>query len=99
MRTFFTVTGRCGVLLVILTASLSAQRYSGHDHAVFHRAPPPPATAKRQSGNSQNNLKPGPKTSVPAAPQSSSPRASPDSMAKPSVETAHSAVVESKPQF
>ena len=99
MRRFFRVTGSCGVLLVILTASLSAQRYTGHDHAVFHRAPQPPAAAKRQGGNSQSNAKPERKTSIPAAPQSSSPRASSDSMAKPNVETAHSAIVESKPQL
>src|ERR1017187_522887 len=42
--------------LVFLTTGVSAQRYTGHDHAVFHRQPqtPPPAT-RHQSPSSAGN--------------------------------------------
>jgi len=40
---------RTALALLLLTTGLSAQRYTGHDHAVFHRQPqPPPPPPKHQ---------------------------------------------------
>src|SRR5215472_10189562 len=50
--------------VLLLPLGLAAQRYTGHDHAVFHRAPqPPPPTAKHQSQPTTNATKTSPKTS------------------------------------
>ena len=49
--------------LLFLTTGLSAQRYTGHDHAVFHRQPQTPAAAKHQS-SSTNTATSHPKTTA-----------------------------------
>src|SRR5664279_792800 len=50
MPQFRSTIRRIAFSLLLLSTGLSAQRYTGHDHAVFHRQPqsPPPA-AKHQS--------------------------------------------------
>src|SRR6516165_1809923 len=54
---------RIAFALLILSIGLSAQRYTGHDHAVFHRAPqPPPAGAKHASQSSPSGSKASPKS-------------------------------------
>src|ERR1035438_1947731 len=59
---------RIAFALLALTAGLSAQRYTGHDHAVFHRQPqsPPPA-AKHQSPSAGNAATTHQKASVSAS--------------------------------
>jgi len=43
---------RTAFTLLLLATGLSAQRYTGHDHAVFHRQPQPPvASSKHQSSS------------------------------------------------
>src|SRR3974390_1293609 len=55
--------GRLSVILLVLTAGASAQRYTGHDHAVFHRPPSTPSpAAKHQSAPASTT----PKTSTKA---------------------------------
>jgi hypothetical protein len=42
---------RIVLVVAVMTTGLSAQRYTGHDHTVFHRLPqaPPPATKHQPS--------------------------------------------------
>src|SRR5271165_4231179 len=56
---------RVVLAMLLLTAGLTAQRYTGHDHAVFHRSPAPPTAAKHQPPSTTGNSKPQQKT-VPA---------------------------------
>jgi hypothetical protein len=50
MPQFRSTIRRIAFSLLLLSTGLSAQRYTGHDHAVFHRQPQsPPAAAKHQS--------------------------------------------------
>src|SRR5271165_3807139 len=47
---------------------LSAQRYTGHDHAVFHRPAPPPPAVKHQgppANGTKNPQKVAPATATP----------------------------------
>src|SRR6516164_8960700 len=54
---------RIALALSLLSVGLSAQRYTGHDHAVFHRAPQPPSSSvKRQSQPAGPSNKPTPRT-------------------------------------
>src|SRR3974390_455534 len=55
--------GRLSVILLVLTAGVSAQRYTGHDHAVFHRPPSTPSpAAKHQSATASSAAKTSPKS-------------------------------------
>src|SRR5271157_27184 len=50
-----TILGRIAFSLLLFSTGLSAQRYTGHDHAVFHRQPQsPPVGAKHQSPSTIN---------------------------------------------
>ena|SRR5664279_1035747 len=59
---------RIALALLLLTTGVSAQRYTGHDHAVFHRQPqtPPPAT-KHQSSVGENTATGHQKTATSAS--------------------------------
>jgi len=46
---------RIACALLFLTTALSAQRYTGHDHAVFHR-PPQASPAKHQPAPPANGV-------------------------------------------
>src|SRR5215469_105500 len=49
--------------VLLLPLCRAAQRYTGHDHAVFHRPPqPPPPSAKHQSQPTMSGTKTPPKT-------------------------------------
>src|ERR1035438_2324250 len=69
---------RIAVASLWLTTGLSAQRYTGHDHAVFHRQPQaPPVATKHQSPSAGNTAASHQKTTTPAsAPAQQGPRAS-----------------------
>jgi hypothetical protein len=76
------MTCRVALTLLFLTTGLSAQRYTGHDHAVFHRQPQPPApTSKHQSASSAVGGAPG-RQKTPVAPPASTPQASRTSTAQ-----------------
>src|SRR5664279_3613981 len=50
---------RIAVALLFLSTGVSAQRYTGHDHAVFHRQPQtPPAATRHQSPPPAGNATP-----------------------------------------
>src|SRR5271169_2354184 len=66
----FRTIRRIACALLILSAGLSAQRYTGHDHAVFHRPAPPPPAVKHQ-GPPTNGIK-NPQKAAPATPQPAS---------------------------
>jgi len=55
-------------LILLLSMSLSAQRYTGHDHAVFHRPPQPSATVKHQTPPPPSSSSKAPTKNTPAAP-------------------------------
>src|SRR3974390_3145138 len=60
MKRGFSTAVRSSLAVILLTVGMSAQRYTGHDHAVFHRPPQPPApTAKHTLP--QNNAKTTPR--------------------------------------
>ena len=52
-------------LILLLTAGLSAQRYTGHDHGVFHR---PPQTSSSSSKHPSTSPANGSKTAPKSAP-------------------------------
>src|ERR1035441_3980517 len=61
--------------LVFLTTGVSAQRYTGHDHAVFHRQPqtPPSATRHQSPSSAGNAVTTHQKTTASASPPSQQP--------------------------
>ena len=68
MLQFYTTIRRIAFALLFLTTALSAQRYTGHDHAVFHRPPqPPPSAVKRQTPSPANGSTSRPKTTATAS--------------------------------
>src|SRR6516164_1315349 len=69
MSVAFARIGRIALVLLSTAACLSAQRYSGHDHAVFHRPPAPPAAQKHPSTPAPGGVKaPPPSKQAPAPP-------------------------------
>jgi hypothetical protein len=82
-------------LLLALSTAMPAQRYTGHDHAVFHRPAPPPAASKRQAAPPQN----GAKAPVKNAPATQSPRSSSSPQTGPKDLPNEYAAAESRPQF
>jgi hypothetical protein len=46
---------RTALALLLLTTGLSAQRYTGHDHAVFHRQPQAPSPAAKHQSSTAGN--------------------------------------------
>ena len=52
--------------MLLLTVGLSAQRYTGHDHAVFHRAPAPPSSAAKRQPPSNPSGSKAPQKATPA---------------------------------
>lgn len=67
---------RIACSFLFLTTAVSAQRYTGHDHAVFHRPPqPPPAAVKHQTpspaNGTANRTKNGATASGPQTPHTS----------------------------
>src|SRR5215472_10739460 len=53
---------RVSFALALLPTGLSAQRYTGHDHAVFHRAPQPPSSTVKHQSQPSVGTKASPKT-------------------------------------
>jgi hypothetical protein len=68
---------------VLLSATLSAQRYSGHDHAVFHR-PAQETQVKRQTSGNGNVVHP--KNVPSAAPVAQPTQHQKSALSKPSTE-------------
>src|SRR5271165_2282127 len=62
---------KSALMLILLTAGLSAQRYTGHDHAVFHRPPQPSTPASKHGAPTQNNAKTAPRNASGASAGSS----------------------------
>ncbi|HZD32909.1 MAG TPA: hypothetical protein VE779_14765 [Candidatus Angelobacter sp.] len=54
---------------LLLTAGLSAQRYTGHDHAVFHRPPATASTSAKHQSSPATGIKSAARTSPNAASQ------------------------------
>ena len=70
MVEFVSACRRIACVLLFLSVGLSAQRYTGHDHAVFHRPPsPPPPTVKHQTPSAPSGNK-NPQKVSPASPPS-----------------------------
>jgi hypothetical protein len=73
MSELHTTISRIVLTLLFLTAGLSAQRYTGHDHAVFHRQPQAPPTAAKHQSSSPGSAAAGHQktaTPAPSSPQS-----------------------------
>jgi hypothetical protein len=100
---------RVAVALLFLTTGLSAQRYTGHDHAVFHRQPQPPAPVSKQHQSASPAVGgPSGRQKSPVAPAASSAQASRTSTGQAKLDSGmnHAAVpeksdatIENSPRF
>jgi len=72
------------IAVLFLGTTLSAQRYSGHDHAVFHRPSPPPQ-AKHQTSSPANGPAVHPKGTTPATTPGQAAEHSASAQGKPEV--------------
>src|SRR5664279_1931003 len=76
MPQFRSTIRRIAFSLLLLSTGLSAQRYTGHDHAVFHRQPQSPPPAAKHQSLSGNTATSHPKTAAsPSASNQQGPRA------------------------